>query len=272
MPTLSVITAVHQSGADFLGDTIEHLAQQELPAGWELEWLVQEDGTEPKLRHHFDGVPAVAYDANHGQYGPALTRNIALTRATGELTGVLDQDDLLLPGALTRLIGHFDDPRITWAAGQADDLLPDGTRQAYASALPSGVLEPGFVNDWAAEHGGVWPIQLAGLMARTQALRAVGGWGTGPGHEDNTMFVALSEYAAGYNNPSVLWLYRQHDAQMTQHSGPYRRGDGKLMALQRLHAFRHPTAPPLRAEDVSFLEAAPGQKFASGWWNTISSS
>ncbi|ADB34016.1 glycosyl transferase family 2 [Kribbella flavida DSM 17836] len=268
MPTLSLITAVHPLGADFLAETIAQVTEQKLPADWSVEWLVQEDGTDPRLRRHFDGVPAVSFEANNGQYGPALTRNIALTRATGELTGVLDQDDVLLPGALAQLIGHFDVPRIVWAAGQADDLLPDGSRRAYESALPAGVLEPGVVNDWAVEHGGVWPIQFAGLMVRTQALRAVGGWGTGPGHEDNTLFVALSEYCAGYNDPSVLWLYRQHAAQMTQHSGPYRRGDGKVMALQRLHALRHPTAPPLRHEDVSFLEAAPGQKFASGWWHS----
>ncbi len=265
-PTLSLITAVHPSGAGFLAETIDHLRHQELPLGWTMEWLVQEDGVDPQLQHNFDEFPEVSFEANLGQYGPALTRNIALTRATGELTAVLDQDDVLLPGALARLIGHFDDPGVTWAAGQADDLLPDGTRHAYESALPPGVIPPGAVNDWAAANGGVWPIQLAGLMVRTQALRSVGGWGTGPGHEDATMFVALSEYSAGYNDPAVLWLYRQHEAQMTQHAGPYRRGDGKLMALQRLHALRHPSAPPLPKTDVTFVQAAPGQKFPTGWW------
>src|SRR5437879_3785904 len=44
MPTLSIITAVLAGKHQHLAETYRSLAAQELPAGWDWEWLVQEDG------------------------------------------------------------------------------------------------------------------------------------------------------------------------------------------------------------------------------------
>jgi glycosyltransferase involved in cell wall biosynthesis len=261
MPTLSIVTAVHADGYRFLSDTIDGVARQELPDGWELEWLVQEDGDEPRLEEVFAALPMVRYDANGRQFGPGVTRNVALSRATGELVRNLDHDDVLLPGALAGLVPRFDDPSIVWAVTQADDLLPDGTRRGYESALPFGVLEPGVVNDWAIEHAGVWPIHAAGLMVRTQTLRAVGGWSASPSDDDLGMFAAVSEVGAGYNDPAVGWLYRHHPEQLSRQrtwwSGHER---SKLMIVQRVAAIRN--GPPL---DVTPMLTG-GRKLPSGWW------
>lgn len=101
---------------------------------------------------------------------------LALSRATGDLIQVLDQDDVLLPSALASLIPLFDGTPIHWAVGQADDLMPDGRRIEWESALPYGTIAAGTVNAWAEAHEANWPIHCAGLMLRTTALRAVGGW------------------------------------------------------------------------------------------------
>jgi glycosyltransferase involved in cell wall biosynthesis len=60
----------------------------------------------------FAGV--ASYQATGSLNGPGVTRNVALTRATGELVRNLDHDDILLPGALAGLIARFDDPEIGW--------------------------------------------------------------------------------------------------------------------------------------------------------------
>jgi glycosyltransferase involved in cell wall biosynthesis len=251
---ISIITAAYAPLAQYFTETIDSVLSQQLPSQWELEWLVQEDGADPRLADVVTGLPGVSYSANGAQAGIAMTRNLALTRATGDLVQVLDHDDILLPGALARLIPRFDDPSIHWVVGQADDLMPDGTRKPYQSALPFGVIEAGAVNTWAIEHGGNWPIHCAGLLLRTQLVRAFGGWGAVPVDDDVMMFSALSECAAGYNDPAITWLYRIHD-QQTSRSGTWRErsADGRRIALQRVHAIR--AAGITITKDVSSAEA-----------------
>jgi glycosyltransferase involved in cell wall biosynthesis len=236
---LSIITAAYAPLAQYFAETIDSVLSQELPPQWDLEWLVQEDGTDPQLADLVAGLPGVSYAANRVQAGIAMTRNLALARATGELIQVLDHDDVLLPGALSRLIPRFADPSIHWVVGQADDLMPDGTRRPYDSALPFGVIGAGTVNTWAIEHNGNWPIHCAGLVLRTHLVRAFGGWGAVPVDDDVMLFSALSECTAGYNDPAFTWLYRIHD-QQTSRSETWRErsADGRRIALQRVHAIR----------------------------------
>jgi glycosyltransferase involved in cell wall biosynthesis len=241
MPKVSVITATY-AGAGFLSAAGTSVQQQELPPGWTLEWIVQEDGPAPSLRDVIEvaGRHPVRYGAHGVQLGPAGTRNVALSRATGDLVQVLDHDDLLLPGATALLIRRFTENPILWAVGAADDLLDDGTRRPWNSALPFGVIRAGVVNKWAEEHGGNWPVHCAGLMMRTELVRALGGWAASAVDEDIVMFAALSEFGEGWNEESVTWLYRQHSGQTTR-SAMWRNlsSSGRLIALQRVAALRH---------------------------------
>jgi glycosyltransferase involved in cell wall biosynthesis len=238
MPLISVITAAHWSTADYIEEAMESLRSQVLPPGWNLEWIVQEDGANPSLGDKLRRWDAVSYAANGRQLGIAFTRNLALSRAAGVLTQTLDADDLLLPGALAALIPLFAAHPIQWAVGQAEDLMPDGTRKGFKTPLPFGVLSAGKVNKWAADDGGNWPIHCAGLLMRTEALRALGGWAGLPHDEDIGMFAALSELSDGYHSDELTWLYRQHPGQVT------RRGQADLsevcrrIALQRAQAIR----------------------------------
>ena len=47
---ISIITAAYAPLADYFTETIESVVSQELPRGWDLEWLVQEDGETPGLQ------------------------------------------------------------------------------------------------------------------------------------------------------------------------------------------------------------------------------
>ncbi len=239
MPTVSILTAAYAPTAKYLPDTIASVGGQVPPDGWQLEWVVQEDGAEPALAGLVAELPNVQYEANNAQLGLAQTRNVALSRATGELVHVLDHDDVLLPGALAALVPHFEDNSIHWAIGQADDLTPDGQRVPYESALPYGVLAAGQVNEWAGEHGGNWPIHCAGLIMRTASVRALGGWVASPADDDVAMFAALSELTNGYNEPAVTWLYRHHPDQ-THRTARWKAWStaGRRIALQRAAAVR----------------------------------
>lgn len=245
MSRLSIITAAYAPAARYLAQTIASVRDQVLPPGWRLEWLVQEDGTRPDLAGWFHDVPQARYEAHGARLGLAATRNLALSRATGELVQVLDHDDVLLPGALATVGAAFSaaarpSAMIHWAVGQADDLLPDGTRRPYPAALPYGLVPAGAVNDWAAAHEGRCPIHCAGLMMRTESLRAVGGWSGIPVDDDLAMFAALSELTAGVNVAAATWLYRLHPYQ-THRTAAWRAhgATGRRIASQRAAAIRY---------------------------------
>jgi glycosyltransferase involved in cell wall biosynthesis len=237
MPIVSILTAAYAPTATYLSETIASVREQIPPTGWSLEWIVQEDGVDPRLADHVTELPYARYQANNTRLGLSQTRNLGLSRAIGDLVQVLDHDDVLLPGALATLVSRFVDYPIHWAIGQADDLTPDGTRVAYESALPYGVLPAGHVNAWATEHDGNWPIHCAGLMMRTDYLRALGGWVASPADDDVAMFAALSELTNGYNEPTVTWLYRHHPEQ-THRTPEWRAWStaGRRIALQRIAA------------------------------------
>jgi glycosyltransferase involved in cell wall biosynthesis len=237
MPLISVITAAYAPTADYLAETAASISALQLPPGFDLEWVVQEDGDSPQLVGFFAGLDFARYEANGRRYGTALTRNLALARASGVLLQALDQDDVLLPGAIATLVPRFAEHRIHWAIGQADDLMPDGTRRPYPSPIPFGVMKAGQVNAWAAEQGGNWPIHCAALMMRTASVRALGGWTAIPGDDELATFAALSEVTDGYYDQALTWLYRQHPKQMHRTAEAQERSaTGRLVALQRARA------------------------------------
>ena len=235
MPLISVITAVHQPVAEYLHEAANSVAAQRLPAGWELEWLVQEDGETPAARELAAGA---YYEANGSALGTATTRNLALTRARGRLVAVLDYDDVLLPHGLATLITAFDDhPEIGWAVGQADDLI-DGRRVPYKLRYPCGVVPAGQVGTMY-EQTGLCQVACAGLVMPTGVVRAFGGWGALPRAQDVALLIGLSEVYDGYQHPAVTWLYRKHPGQTTHAAKPDTWGKQQDRFIrQRLEAVR----------------------------------
>ena len=231
MPLVSVLTAVHGDRAGVLAAAGASVAAQQLPAGWELEWVVQEDGVRPGLA---DAVPSAVYQASGEQLGVAVTRNLALARVRGELVRVLDSDDVLLPGALAEAIEAFAaHPEIHWVTGR-----PALERGSYFQLLPAGVQRPGVIGAYVREHRRA-PIHCAGLTARTATVRALGGWCANPRAEDIELVAAISELTPGYVSAVPSWLYRSHDGQTVRH--PRWRelhAQSYLMIHQRLAAAR----------------------------------
>lgn len=258
---LSVITAAYAPIADHFIDTSLSVAGQQAPAGWELEWIVQEDGESPRLRGIVDAVPIARYAANNARLGIAVTRNLALSRARGEVVQILDHDDVLLPLALAQMAAHFDDDTIHWAIGQADDLHPDRSRHKYTSTLPFGRIRAGVPGTWAIANSGQWPIHCAGLLMRVDALRVVGGWAGLAVDDDVAMFSAISECGDGINDPRTTWLYRKHQRQTHRSAAWLARGsEGRHVALQRIKAIRQmrETSGADRARQVSLHDADVG--------------
>ena len=115
-PSISIVTPSQNQGC-FLGETIESVLAQGYPA---LDYFVQDGGSTDQtleiLETYRGRVPFVS-EPDRGQ---ADAINRALQRASGEILGYLNSDDLLLPGAL-RAVGETfaANPNLVMVFGQA---------------------------------------------------------------------------------------------------------------------------------------------------------
>lgn len=246
---ISVVTAVHAPGAHFLPEAYRSLAEQRLPAGWQWEWVVQEDGRSGEVRPHLPDDPRISF--GQGRTGRAgVARTLALSRARGAYVKVLDADDLLTPGALARDLAALDGhPELGWAACRALDLLPDGSRAGFDTDPPAGVIERGTVlAHWKARAHRA-PVHPATLFVRRELLLALGGWMALPASEDTGLLLALDAVSRGWFTAETGLLYRKWPGQVTghaAHSDPAERtarlavAEARARALAGLPGWRFP--------------------------------
>ncbi len=214
---VSIVTPVHGPSVQYLPDTYKSLLDQELPAGWTWEWLVQEDG---------DGVgaadqlptddPRIRISLSR-RGGPQVARTMAWGRSSGELIKALDCDDLLPDGALARdikaLVAH---PEIGWTTSRVLDLLPDGSTKGFDMDPPAGILPSGSVLEhWKAHRRA--QVHPATLCARRELIALMGGWLALPASGDTGLLLGLDAVADGWFSAEVGMMYRLHEHQITRH-------------------------------------------------------
>jgi glycosyltransferase involved in cell wall biosynthesis len=210
---ISVITPIYRPEPEHLRAAYESLAAQELPPGWELEWVLQEDGTTGLVDELLPGDPRVtAAGGRHN--GVAMTRNLGLSRARGELIKNLDQDDILCPGVLARDIEVLSgDDTTQWTTSRALDLLPDGSTVGLVDDPPAGRLEPGVVAEYWRTHDYRLPVHPATICVKRPLLVALGGWMAVPGSDDTGMLVAASMVSVGHFHRETGLFYRKWPGQ-----------------------------------------------------------
>ena len=133
LPKISLVTPSLNQGK-FIRATIESVLSQGYPA---LEYFVQDggstDGTLTVLKDYAGRVPFVS----EKDAGQADAINKGLTRATGEVLGYLNSDDVLSPGALAAVGEAFaSDPDLAFVWGRAAYLDEAGKPVAQYLARP----------------------------------------------------------------------------------------------------------------------------------------
>ncbi|MGH3468713.1 MAG: glycosyltransferase, partial [Thermocrispum sp.] len=154
---VDVVTAVHEAYAEFVVHAWRSLRAQSHP---DWAWLVQIDGPPRRVLDALDrcgaaGDQRVRVHAHGTREGPAVTRNVALGRATAPLVQNLDADDELEPDALETLVAALRrHDTAGFAVGRARDLLPGGELVDHPLPVPAGLLPPGTVAQaWVTEAG-----------------------------------------------------------------------------------------------------------------------
>ncbi|QDQ12811.1 glycosyltransferase family 2 protein [Streptomyces spectabilis] len=212
---VTVITAVHAPSARFLTDAYASLREQELPDGWEWNWLIQEDGKSDQVAPRVPDDERVTFRQGRAG-GPGVARTMALAHADGAYVKVLDADDRLGPGALARDLAALEaDDTIGWATSRVLDLLPDGSTAAFPGDPEHGPIERAALLDrWKAD-GFRAPVHPATLFVRRDLLVALGGWMALPASEDTGLLLALNSVSRGWFSAEVGLLYRKWEGQVT---------------------------------------------------------
>ncbi|GGV04352.1 glycosyl transferase [Kitasatospora herbaricolor] len=211
---ISVITAVHGPAAEYLADAYKSLIEQELPAGWDWQWVIQEDGETDDVAPHVPDDARISFgQGRHGRAG--MARTMGMSRVTGQYVRVLDADDMLTPGALARDIAALSRPGIAWTTSRVLDLLPDGRTVGFDQDPPEGPIERGEVlRHWKA-HDFRAQVHPATLCVRQELVLALGGWMALPASEDTGLLMSLNAVSRGWFTAETGLLYRKWPGQST---------------------------------------------------------
>ncbi|MFE9341292.1 glycosyltransferase family 2 protein [Streptomyces sp. NPDC007063] len=224
MPLITVLTPVHEGiEPQYLRELHACLSDQTLPDGWELEWVVQEDG---RSGRPLAAIPDAAWiSKGDGRWGGAAqARNLGLARARGTVLRCVDADDLLPdPGTLARGITALTEhPACGWTVGPCLDMHPDGSLRPGPNDPEPGALPPHLLVDGARRRA--LPIMGTTMTAWTELVRLVGGWPAIPAYEDAAVMLFCEAVSSGWMQAEPVEIYRKHGGQQTV-SAAYRDPD-----------------------------------------------
>ncbi|MFF0389630.1 glycosyltransferase family 2 protein [Kitasatospora sp. NPDC004615] len=221
---ISVITAVHGPAAKYLPDAYKSLLDQQLPDGWEWQWVIQEDGETDAVLPYVPDDDRVSFgQGRHGRAGVA--RTLGLSRVVGQYVKVLDADDMLTPGTLARDLAALHQPGVCWTTSRVLDLLPDGTTVGFDQDPPEGPIERGEVLHHWTSHDFRAQVHPATLCVRRDLLLALGGWMALPASEDTGLLMALDAVSRGWFTAETGLLYRKWPGQSTSQAAHVQEGE-----------------------------------------------
>ncbi|WP_405365748.1 glycosyltransferase [Kitasatospora sp. NBC_00039] len=212
---VTVITAVHGPSAEYLADAYKSLLEQDLPDGWDWQWVIQEDSETDDVAPHVPDDARISFgQGRHGRAG--MARTMGLSRATGQFVKVLDADDMLPPGTLARDLAVLTSrPDVAWTTSRVLDLLPDGSTVGFDQDPPAGPVERGEVLAHWKAHDFRAQVHPATLCVRRDLLLALGGWMALPASEDTGLLLALNAVSRGWFIEETGLLYRKWPGQST---------------------------------------------------------
>jgi len=212
---ISVVTPAYKPVPDHLRAAYESLQTQTMPPGWTWQWVVQEDGESREVARILPEDARVSVGSGR-RAGEPTTRNLCLSRATGELIKVLDADDQLRPGALARDVQVLcEHPDIGWTTARVLDLLPDGSTVSFDKDPDEGYIRCGEVLRHWRQNNYRAQVHPATLCIRRNLVLALGGWMALPASGDTGLLLAANSISPGYFIAETGLLYRKWPGQMT---------------------------------------------------------
>lgn len=205
-PTISIVIPSLNQGA-FIETAIRSVLDQQAPC---VELIVMDGGSTDATRNVLARyADAFAHCVSAPDAGPAAALNAGFRAASGEIFGVLNADDFLLPGSLVAIQRAF-------VARPETDVI---SGHGYF-ALPTGELGvPLFSDTWNAtrfRYGACVLVQPATFFRRSAFSRAGGFPETGRICWDMELWAAMSRTGAAFASiDDHLAAFRLHPASVT---------------------------------------------------------
>ncbi len=223
LPTISLVTPSYNQG-QFLEETLQSVLHQNYPR---LEYIVIDghstDGSADIIRRHASELDYWISEPDRGQ-ADAINKGFA--RASGDILGWLNSDDVLFPDAL-KLVGEIFAryPQIAWVTGLGANIDTDS--RITRTLPPSGRFASFVKRGWY--HGRLLGfIRQEGTFWRRELWEKAGGslnegltYGL-----DFDLWRRFSAHADLVTIQKPLAGYRQHPAQKTAALDPYYREIG----------------------------------------------
>jgi len=215
---LSILTPVlaNEGTRELLPETIASVEQQALPPGWNLEWIIMEDGKEPILED-YPWADSVLYRKIEKQVGEPSARTLALSMAIGEVVLAFDADDTLPPESLQKICTAFDEnPSAKWVAGQESTPrhpTPWISLKDSKDSIEPGLCQPETIYPFW-KRTGQFPVTFQ-CSYKTDTLWEYGGYPAMPYSGDINLLFAVSSVEPGVVLHDTVLNYRRWPGQMT---------------------------------------------------------
>jgi hypothetical protein len=202
VPLVTVLVCTYNR-KDLLPETLASVALQ----SWPLELIVVDDGSSDGTWDLLSNQPKLRPLRQAENQGKPAALNRGIAEARGEYLLILDDDDLIVPGALTLMAtGLMRNPELDtlWCDALIAD-HPEMTPKSWRTALR---LSP------ALNRLGVLqqvPATTGAVLVRTEALRRAGPFATDMHQgEDMDMFLRLSHGGGAEGLPLATSIVRSH--------------------------------------------------------------
>ena len=204
---VSVLTSYYNASQNtsFFLDAYRSLQEQEV----DWEWILQCDAEMPAdQREIAERDPRIQIFENPHRLGTAISKNRALARSQGEYIFALDDDDILPPGSLRKLLGALQQNPDCFAAwGHCYRFEGNGEPVPFRTwPEESRVVLPGEISDQFEK--GHFALTAATLLWRREHLLALGGWMALLGSEDTGLVVTASSIWPSVALAESVYLYR----------------------------------------------------------------
>lgn len=255
LPKVSIVTPAYNQG-EYLAAAMRSVLTQDYK---ELEYLVIDDGSSDcslavarEVEAEFPGRVTVLTQANAGQ---AETLNRGWAACSGEILGYLSSDDVLLPGAISRLVASLlERPDVSLVYGDFWLIDPLGRRlrQVQAPEFDRRAM----LEDLVCAPG-------VGALFRRAVFDATGGWDARRRQvPDFEFWLRVAEGGDFLRVPACLSEYRIHEGSASYRVMSVERAEEIVAVMRGFWALRPQAAPTVARRSVARAHGLSGKNHA----------
>ena len=224
-PRVSVIMAV-RGPAPWLHEALQSITNQTMES-WELR--VGVDGHDPDVIRALEEFGSkVRWEVLPSGSGASACRNVALARAQGQFSAVIDSDDTWHNDHLSHHLDAFERSGSLVLRGARASLMNERSQVVGTLKVPSRFLAPRLLLRNVFIHSSV--------MYRTDLARDLGGYSADMNvGEDLALWLCLARFGQLENAAQPLVNYRHHSGQLSRAKMTTRSAE-KILQQRRLLA------------------------------------